>query len=59
LDLIYRKIGVQYYEVHSYSLLYKYYYSPKVPRKRFGNIASVKEKKIFRKNKKHSEVFRA
>jgi hypothetical protein len=31
----------------------------KVPRKRFGNIASVKEKKIFRKNKTHSEVSRA
>ncbi|HET9774636.1 MAG TPA: hypothetical protein VFP25_06595 [Nitrososphaeraceae archaeon] len=59
VDLVYRKIGVQYYQVHSYSLLHRYHFSQKVPRKRFVNIVSVKEKKRFRKSKTHSEVSRA
>lgn len=34
VDLVYRKIAVQYYQVHSYSLLHRYHFSQKVTRKR-------------------------
>ena len=49
MDLIYRKTGVRYHEVHIYRLLHKWGFSPKVPQKRFVNTASVKEKKKFKK----------
>jgi transposase len=49
MDLIYRKTGVRYHEVHIYRLLYKWGFKPKVPQKRFVNSASAKEKKRFKK----------
>jgi len=49
MDLIYKKTGVRYYEVHIYRLLHKWGFKSKVPHKRFVNTASVKEKKKFKK----------
>ena len=49
MDLIYKKSGVRYHEVHIYRLLHKWGFSSKVPQKRFVNTASVKEKKKFKK----------
>lgn len=48
-DLIYKKTGVRYHEVHIYRLLHKWGFKSKVPKKRFVNTASVKEKKSFKK----------
>ena len=49
MDLIYKKTGVRYHEVHIYRLLHKWGFSRKVPQKRFVNSASPKEKKRFKK----------
>ena len=49
LDLIYRKTGVRYHEVHIYRLLHKWGFKSKVPQKRFINSASVKDKRKFKK----------
>jgi len=49
MDLIYKKTGVRYHEVHIYRLLHKWGFSPKVPQKRFVNIASKKDKRKFKK----------
>ena len=49
MDLIYRKTGVRYHEVHIYRLLHKWGFKPKVPQKRFVNTASIKDKKKFKK----------
>jgi transposase len=49
MNIIYEKTGVRYHEVHIYRLLHKWKFSPKVPRKRFINTASNKEKKQFKK----------
>jgi putative transposase len=49
MDLIYRKTGVRYHEVHIYRLLHKWGFKPKVLQKRFVNSASTKEKKRFEK----------
>lgn len=49
IDLIYRKTGVKYHEVHIYRLLHKWGFKPKVPQKRFVNTASAIEKKKFKK----------
>ena len=49
LDLIYKKTGVRYHEVHIYRLLHKWGFKPKVPQKRFVNNASKKYKKRFKK----------
>ena len=49
MNIIYEKRGVRYHEVHIYRLLHKWGFSPKVPRKRFVNTASNKEKKQFKK----------
>ncbi|MGB8933705.1 MAG: winged helix-turn-helix domain-containing protein [Candidatus Nitrosopolaris sp.] len=35
--------------IHIYRLLHKWKFSPKVPRKRFINIASNEEKEVFKK----------
>jgi hypothetical protein len=43
MNIIYDKAGIMYHEVHIYG------FSPKVPRKRFVNTASSKEKKQFKK----------
>ena len=49
IDLIYRKTGVRYHEVHIYRLLHKWGFKPIVPQKRFVNTASIKDKKKFKK----------
>ncbi len=49
IDLIYRKTGVKYHEVHIYRLLHKWGFKPKVPQERFVNTASAIEKKKFKK----------
>jgi len=49
MNIIYDKTGIRYHEVHIYRLLHKWGFSPKVPRKRFVNTASSKEKKQFKK----------
>ena len=50
MDLIYKKTGVRYHEVHIYRLLHKWGFKPKVPQKRFVNTASVKkDKRKFKK----------
>jgi putative transposase len=49
MDLIYKKTGVRYHEVHIYRLLHKWGFKSKIPQKRFVNTASAKEKKSFKK----------
>ena len=49
MDLIYKKTGVRYHEVHIYRLLHKWGFKSKVPKKRFVNTASVKDKMKFKK----------
>jgi putative transposase len=49
MDLIYKKTGVRYHEVHIYRLLHKWGFKSKVPQKKFVNSASDKEKKKFKK----------
>jgi putative transposase len=49
MNIIHRKTGVMYHEVHVYRLLHKWGFSPKVPKKRFVNTASDKERKQFQK----------
>ena len=55
MDIIHKKTGVRYHEVHIYRLLHKWGFSPKAPQKRFVNTASEEEKKGFKKgHRKHS-----
>ena len=49
MDLIYKKTGVRYHEVHIYRLLHKWGFKPKVSQKRFVNTASIKDKRKFKK----------
>ena len=49
LDLIYKKTGVRYHEVHIYRLLHKWGFKSKVPQKRFVNTVSKEDKKKFKK----------
>jgi putative transposase len=49
MDLIYKKTGVRYHEVHIYRLLHKWGFKSKIPQKRFVNTASVIEKRKFKK----------
>jgi putative transposase len=49
MDLISKKTGIRYHEVHIYRLLHKWGFKPKVAQKRFVNTASAKEKKRFKK----------
>jgi len=50
MDLIYKKTGVRYHEVHIYRLLHKWGFKSNVLKKRFVNTASsTKEKKRFKK----------
>jgi putative transposase len=49
MDLIYKKTGVRYHEVHIYRLLHKWGFKSKVPQKKFLNTTSTKEKKRFKK----------
>ena len=56
MDIIYKKTGIRYHEVHIYRLLHKWGgFSPKVPQRRFVNTASKEEKETFKKGyKKYS-----
>ena len=49
MDLIYKKTGVRYHEVHIYRLLHKWGFKSKVPQKRFVHTASKKDKMKFKK----------
>src|SRR5205823_11796229 len=50
MNIIYKKAGVRYHhEVHVYRLLHKWGFRPKVPQRRFVNIASKEEKEQFKK----------
>jgi transposase len=54
MDIIYKKTGVKYHEVHIYRLLHKWGFSSKVPQKRFVNTASKEEEKdAFKKGYKN------
>jgi putative transposase len=54
MDIIQKKTGVKYHEVHIYRLLHKWGFSVKVPQKRFIKTATQKEKKKFKKEYKTS-----
>ena len=59
MELIRKRTGVRYHEVHVYRLLHKWGFSPKVPQKRFANTASDEEKRDFKKGyRKHSHKSR-
>ena len=46
MNIIHERTGVRYHEVHVYRLLHnKWRFKPKIPRKRFVNIASQKKRK--------------
>ena len=49
MDLIQRRTGVRYHEVHIRRLLHKWGFKSKAPQKRFVRTASQKEKKGFKK----------
>ena len=49
MNIIYKRTGIRYHEVHIYRLLHKWKFSPEVPRKRFVNTASNEEKMQFKK----------
>jgi transposase len=51
MDIIYKRTGVRYHEVHVYRLLHKWA-SVQVPRKRFVNAASKQGKDNFQKRPK-------
>lgn len=53
MNIIRQKTGVRYHEVHVYRLLHKWGFKPKVPQKRFVNIASKEEKEVFKKRLKN------
>jgi transposase len=54
MNIIQKKTGVKYHEVHIYRLLHKWGFEPKVPQKRFVRAASKEEKKKFKKGYKKS-----
>ena len=54
MDIIKKKTGVKYHEVHIYRLLHKWGFSAKIPQKRFVKTATQKEKKKFKKEYKTS-----
>ena len=49
MDLIQKRTGVKYHEVHIRRLLHKWGFSPKVPQKRFVRTATKEEEKDFKK----------
>jgi transposase len=50
MDIIQKRTGIKYHEVHVYRLLHKWGFVPKVPQKRFvRTTASKEEKKKFKK----------
>ena len=54
MDIIYKRTGVRYHEVHVYRLLHKWGFKPKVPQRRFVSTASKEEKEQFKKELKRS-----
>ena len=48
-NIIQKRTGVRYHEVHIRRLLHKWGFKSKVPQKRFARTASQKEKKGFKK----------
>jgi putative transposase len=54
MDIIHRKTDVKYHEVHVYRLLHKWGFDPWVPRRRFVNTASHKERKQFKKGQENN-----
>jgi winged helix-turn-helix protein len=48
MDIIQKRTGIKYHEVHIYRLLHKWGFASKIPMKRFVNRASQKEKKKFK-----------
>jgi putative transposase len=56
MNIIHKKAGVRYHEVHVYRILHKWGFKPKVPQRRFVNTASSKEeeKEQFKKELKRS-----
>ena len=49
MDIIYKKTGVRYHEVHIYRLLHKWGFSPKIPQRRFVNTSSKGRERGFQK----------
>lgn len=54
IDIIQKKTGIKYHEVHIYRLLHKWGFIQKAPQKRFVRTASKEEKKKFKKGYKRS-----
>ena len=54
MDLIYKKSGVRYHEVHIYRILHKWGFKSKVLQKRFVNTTASKKDK--RRNSKKSKT---
>ncbi len=52
MDIIQKRTGIKYHEVHIYRLLHKWGFSPKVPQKRFIRTATLQEKRKFKKEYK-------
>ena len=49
MDLIQKRTGIKYHEVHIYRLLHKWGFASKVPQRRFVRAATQGEKKKFKK----------
>ncbi len=54
MDIIQKKTGVKFHEVHIYRLLHKWGFALKTPQKRFARTATRKDKKKFKKGYKKS-----
>jgi transposase len=54
MNVIQKKSGIKYHDVHIYRLLHKWGFSAKMPQKRFVRTASKDEKKKFKKEYKRS-----
>ena len=54
MDIIQKRTGIKYREVHIYRLLHKWGFSAKVPQRRFVKTATQEEKKSFKKGYKMS-----
>jgi putative transposase len=54
MDIIHKRTGVRYHEVHVYRILHKWGFSSKVPQKRFVKAPSKEEKEQFKKELKRS-----
>ncbi len=54
MDLIHKRTGIKYHEVHIYRLLHKWGFISKVPLKKFVRTSTSKEKKEFKKEYKRA-----